>query len=365
MIKNFVLETVNAPGTSTSMNLAGAATDRFSFAGAGFTNGQVLYYVMDDGAQFEWGVGTFNTGSPNTLSRTTVLGNSAGTQPSKLNFTGTTDVYCDLPAEKRLYINNSNIVSTLGATLELGSPGLITANGNRALFRGWMSGFGTSRNAGTPNTKIDIAVGAAMDQVAQAGFIVSNGTLTIDFGTTGANGMDTGSLTNTTFFYSHVIGKADGTVAGFGSTSLTPTLPSGYTMRAAVGAHRTDGSAHFLPYTQTDEEFLYTTEIDDIPTSTILGTSPTNYALSAPPNCIALFRAHGFRSTAWSIGIIGAGATVGSAVAMGGSPSAVGGTGFDGVRVSGSREITAAADSAGTSFALTTRGFIFTRGRLS
>lgn len=124
MIKNYVLETANAPGTSTTFNLGGAATDRFSFAGAGFTNGQLCYYFMDDGAQFEWGIATFNTGSPNTLSRTTVLGNSAGLT-TRLNFTGTTDVYNEIPAEKSVYVDSTGKVSVPGRT-----DGTPAASGN-------------------------------------------------------------------------------------------------------------------------------------------------------------------------------------------------------------------------------------------
>lgn len=115
MLKNFVLETANAPGTTTTFNLGGAASGRLSYAGAGFTNGQVVFYVMDDGSQKEWGIGTFNTGSPNTLSRTTVISNTSGTT-ARLNFTGTTNVYCSLPAEKTLWVDNGGKVVIPGRT---------------------------------------------------------------------------------------------------------------------------------------------------------------------------------------------------------------------------------------------------------
>lgn len=115
MLKNFVLETANAPGSATTFNLGGAASGRLSFAGAGFTNGQVVFYVMDDGSQKEWGIGTFNTGSPNTLSRTTVISTTAGTT-ARLNFSGTTNVYNGLPAENSLWIDNGTKVVIPGRT---------------------------------------------------------------------------------------------------------------------------------------------------------------------------------------------------------------------------------------------------------
>lgn len=277
MIKNFVLETANAPGTSTTFNLGGAATDRLSFAGAGFTNGALCFYFMDDGAQFEWGIATFNTGSPNTLSRTTVLGNSAGTT-ARLNFTGTTDVYCEVPAEKMVYRNDSGVV-------DIGAPGNITAS-SKTLFRGHLNGLVLSNNAGTPNTKIDISAGAAMDEISQAGFITSSGTLTIDAGTTGANGLDTGSLANSSNYHVFIIGKTDGTAAGFLSTSLTPTLPTGYTLRRRIGTLTTDGSAHLLQFIQNGDDFIVKVPVLIVNVSN-LSTTPTLYVVA--PSGIKLY----------------------------------------------------------------------------
>jgi hypothetical protein len=65
---------------------------------------------------------------------------------------------------------------------------------------------------------------------------------------TGANGLDTGTLAGSTWYYVWGIGKADGTVAGLLSTSATaPTLPSGYTYKALLGSIRTDGTGNKYP----------------------------------------------------------------------------------------------------------------------
>jgi hypothetical protein len=113
-LKTFVLETCVAPGTATTISLVGAATGRNSFVGAGFTAGQLVeYYFMDDGTIFEWGIGTFHTGTPNTLDRTTVLGNSSGTNV-RLNFGGITDVYNEIPAERAVFVSSTGIVNLTG-----------------------------------------------------------------------------------------------------------------------------------------------------------------------------------------------------------------------------------------------------------
>lgn len=110
MIKNFVLETANAPGTATTINLAGAVAGRRSFASS-FTTGTVVFYVMDDGTLSEAGYGVLTIASPNTLARSTVLYDSTNgeTTPSRRNFTGSTRVYCEIPASRICYIDNNNV----------------------------------------------------------------------------------------------------------------------------------------------------------------------------------------------------------------------------------------------------------------
>lgn len=97
-LANMVQETASAPGAATTINLAGPATGRRSFIAA-FGGGGVVDYVMDDGTQYETGIGTVTAGSPNTLTRTTVIENSAGTL-ARLNFTGSTRVYAALRMDR-------------------------------------------------------------------------------------------------------------------------------------------------------------------------------------------------------------------------------------------------------------------------
>lgn len=96
MIRDFVLELVSAPGTG-DITLPGVApTGRLTWA-SGFVTTQAVFYILDDSTQQEWGVGTLTVGVPSTISRTSVIGNSAGTT-AKLNFTDTCRCYPSLPA---------------------------------------------------------------------------------------------------------------------------------------------------------------------------------------------------------------------------------------------------------------------------
>lgn len=104
MLKNFVAETTNAPGTAASVTLLGALSGRQTFKGAGFISGEATFYFMEDGAQAEWGFGAPTFGSPDAYSRTTPKGNTSGTT-ARLNFGGITRIYNEVPAEFLPYLN--------------------------------------------------------------------------------------------------------------------------------------------------------------------------------------------------------------------------------------------------------------------
>ena len=115
-----VKETTTTAGTGT-ITLAGAATGFQSFAVVG--NGNTTYYsiVGQTGNEWEVGVGTY-TSSGTLLARTTVLSNSAGTQPTALTFSaGTKDVFVTYPAT---YSVNSTNVGTSGQLLTSNGTGV-------------------------------------------------------------------------------------------------------------------------------------------------------------------------------------------------------------------------------------------------
>ena len=106
VINDRVKETSTTQGTGT-LNLAGAVTGFVTFV-AGIGNSNTTYYtIFEQGtANFEVGIGTVTDATPDTLARDTVLSNSLG-NTSKINFSGTLDVFCTMPASKSVYLDST------------------------------------------------------------------------------------------------------------------------------------------------------------------------------------------------------------------------------------------------------------------
>jgi hypothetical protein len=96
MINARVKETSVTTGTGT-LNLAGAVAGFRTFMTA-FGTGNRCYYVIVDGTAWEVGIGTVTSGSPDTLSRDTVLNSSAAGAKLTLG-AGTKSVFNDAPAQ--------------------------------------------------------------------------------------------------------------------------------------------------------------------------------------------------------------------------------------------------------------------------
>ena len=154
-----VKETTTTAGTGT-ITLDGATTGFQSFAVVG--NGNTTFYaiVAQVGNEWEVGIGTY-TSAGTLLARTTVLSNSAGTQPTALTFSaGTKDVFVTYPSNKSVNLDSSGNLVTTGAisstaagsaTTGAGQVYLNGATSNRIDFN--TNGTGapafTTRSAGT------------------------------------------------------------------------------------------------------------------------------------------------------------------------------------------------------------------------
>ena len=106
VLNDRVKETSTTTGTGT-LNLAGASVGFVTFV-AGIGNSNTTYYAINAQGTSTWevGIGTVTDATPDTLARDTVLSNSLG-NTSKINFSGTLDVFCTMPASKSVYLDST------------------------------------------------------------------------------------------------------------------------------------------------------------------------------------------------------------------------------------------------------------------
>lgn len=103
------------------------------------------------------------------------------------------------------------------------------------------------------NTTLTVGAGQCRDAGNENDLVIST-TTTINAAVNGANGLDTGSLANSTMYYVWIIGDSSAyrSTAVMVSTSATaPTMPYGYDQKRLIGYALTDGSARFLKFYQS------------------------------------------------------------------------------------------------------------------
>lgn len=223
---NLVHETSTTTGTGnlTLVNVNGKNNFNDAFGTGG---SDVFDYFVSNQSAAEWERGTGHMSDSTTLVRDTVI--ESTNSNNAVNFSaGTKDVTNDVPALNQF----------------------IALPGVNALV--------VTNNSGTPTTSVDIdADNAILVSTAGDGIRTGAVNLTVACAGTGANGLDTGSLANNTWYYLYIISNGT-TTAGLASTSATsPTMPSGYTYKYRVGAIRTGGSATFIRLRQVGNRAQY------------------------------------------------------------------------------------------------------------
>lgn len=153
--------------------------------------------------------------------------------------------------------------------------------------RGYIDGLILSNNSGTPNTHLDIAVGACRGSANAADIVLASAlTKRLDQAWAVGNnngGLDTGSKANSTWYHVHVIKRSDTSVvdALFSTSATSPTMPTNYDIRRRVGAIRTDSSGNILAFRQLGDRFEWETSILDY-SSTSPPTTGTLQGVTVP-----------------------------------------------------------------------------------
>ena len=107
VISDRVKETTTTSGTG-SLSLGGAVGGFVSFS-SGIGVGNTTYYVIENDAKWEIGIGTVSSGS---LSRDTVISSSDG--GSKVSLSGVSFVFVALPASKTVLSDDEDSTTLLG-----------------------------------------------------------------------------------------------------------------------------------------------------------------------------------------------------------------------------------------------------------
>jgi hypothetical protein len=145
-INDRVKETTTTTGQGT-VDLGGAKTGFETFVER-IGNGNQTYYCIaaEGGAEFEVGIGTVTSGTPDTLSRDTVLSNSDN-NTNKVTFSaGTKEVFCTLPASKAILEDSANNMNVAGSIVVGG-----TVDGVDIATRdGVLTATATTANAALP-----------------------------------------------------------------------------------------------------------------------------------------------------------------------------------------------------------------------
>jgi hypothetical protein len=146
-------------------------------------------------------------------------------------------------------------------------------------------------NVATPTTQVDVDADAVtVETTSGTAFRLTSINLTINCAATGANGLDAGALANSTWYAVYVIyDPATDTTAGLMSASFSsPTMPSGYTAKARLGAFITSSSALFQGIRQSGNVAQYVVGLAQTTTAVQLGTGAVGAVGTGPRDAIAV-----------------------------------------------------------------------------
>lgn len=166
------------------------------------------------------------------------------------------------------------------------SPSTISATISPTLVPNYISGL-TLSTAGSSST-MSIAAGVANDTtnvtLMRLASAISKTTASWAVGT-GNGGLDTGAIANATWYHFYLIERVDTAVVDviFSTSASSPTLPANYTLFRRIGSGLTDGSAHWILFTQVGDTFIWSVAVANLTNvSTNANSARTSFALTVP-----------------------------------------------------------------------------------
>lgn len=158
------------------------------------------------------------------------------------------------------------------------------------LPRNYISGLTLSK---TGDTQITVSAGECADSTNAARLTISSA-IAKTVGETWAagtaqNGIDTGDIEASTWYYVYAIYKStDKTSDIIFTTDVAsgPSLPTGYTLSRRIGCFKTNSSSVIIDFVQFEDKFLWKVPVLDVDST--VNTTAASYTLASVPSGISV-----------------------------------------------------------------------------
>ena len=256
-----------ASGKTLTINGNIEAGDYEIFTGSGTVTGNPLNAIMLSA----W----FNAGVTNATAPVGVLKSIA---PSS--------------AQGDLFYHNGTIIVRLAA----GTSGQILKTGGTSGAPAWITppsirdrarNLIITNNASHADHQIDVDADEVILQNTDGmSMRVASVNLTIDTEAAGANGLDTGTVAISTWYFIWVISNGTTTAGLFSTSSTVPTMPTGYTFKGLVGAKRTNGSSQFVNTYQVGDTVMFDAPVQVVTGAGSAGANALNISAAIPDDIV-------------------------------------------------------------------------------
>ncbi len=139
---------------------------------------------------------------------------------------------------------------TTNGVITVGSTALAFSQINQQAQSSGVQGAFSNLKASANGTSANVSITfdeLVLETTSNQYLTVRAGNLALNTAGAGANGLDTGVLAASTWYYLWVINNGSTTAALLSLSATAPTMPGGYTYKARVGAIRTDSSGNKYP----------------------------------------------------------------------------------------------------------------------
>jgi hypothetical protein len=220
----------------------------------------------------------------------------------------------------RFYINSSGAIGVTGSSF--GTSGQVLTSGGASAAPSWDTPVfpaiqGARKNLKLSTTGLSAAVTVTADALtvlsASGNYItltnISLASLNTGNTSGSANSLDTGAWAFSTWYYVFVIYDGATTAGLFSLSATAPTLPSGYTHFARVGAIRTQSATNYNPLgiTQYNDNVQYkVVAASNVTSYPIVATGPLGTVSTTAPVWVAASVTNFVPSTAGIIKILNA-----------------------------------------------------------